>query len=388
MQILKKGIVFLLALSALFNPCPAQDSVSVYLKVYSYDWSGIPIIGATVTLQKFNISATTDSLGKCSINKRILASLPIIHQSEQPALSAKPELTSNGLCFSIAGSPQQTLISLFTLSGRKVADIVNANLASGDYRINPFSLFKTSQPYIVRARIGNQACMFKAIKCGARSAAGRVTASRLEKNETGHTSSKKAVTYDNIVVSAPHYVSETRPLDSIEGSHYFFLHASGVTGKYLDVMFTFNEIIDPLPSRLTSVWLEDANRTRVQTLFVCSWLSEAGYRLTGICPQWLGPDSSYWATQRSTNMPLVDAVTHPTPISGKNSINLPLTATQNAVRCCIEMHFSAENNILYSADLNLQSDSAEAAGTVTYVPSKMAGVDIDALSEVRFKVHK
>jgi hypothetical protein len=388
MQIFKKGGIFLWALSAFFNPCPAQDSVSVYLKVYAYDWSGIPINGATVTLPRFNISATTDSLGKCTINNRILASLPVMHQAQKPALSAKPVLTSNGLYFSIAGSPQQTLISLFTLSGKRVADIVNANLASGDYRINPFSLFKTSQPYIMRAKIGNQACTFKAIRCGNRSAVRNVSVAKLEKNEQDHAAAKKAVTYDNIVVSAPNFDPETRALDSIEGAHYFFLHAPGVAAKYLDVRFSFNEILDPLPSRLTSVWLEDANRTRLQTLFVCSWLSEAGYRLTGICPQWLGPDSSYWATQRSTNMPLVDAVTHPTPISGKNSINLPLTATQNAVRCCVEMHFSAEYNILFSADLNLQSDSAEAAGTVAYVPSKMANVDIDAISEVRFKVHK
>jgi hypothetical protein len=269
-----------------------------------------------------------------------------------------------------------------------VADIVNANLASGEYRINPFSLFKTSQPYIVRAKIGNQACTFKAIKCGARSAVRSASAAKLEKNEQHNATAKKAVTYDNIVVSAPNYVSETRPLDSLDGAHYFFLHASGVTDKHLDVTFSFNEMLDPMPSRLTTVWLEDANKTRLQTLFVCSWLSEAGYRMTGICPEWLGPDSSYWSTQRSTNMPLVDAVTHPTPISGKNSINLPLTATQNAVRCCVETHISAEYNILYAADLNLQADSSETAGAVTYVPSKMTGVDIDALSEVRFKVHK
>jgi hypothetical protein len=89
---------------------------------------------------------------------------------------------------------------------------------------------------------------------------------------------------------------------------------------------------------------------------------------------------------RQTNQPLVDAVTHPTPLYGKNTMNLPLSVNQNNVRCCIETHLSGPYQILYSTLMNLQSDSADATGAMSYIPEKLDSVDV--LRDVKFRVHR
>jgi hypothetical protein len=381
-------LLFILTVFSTPHRCGAADSLSVYIKGYVYDENGHPLKDATISLKNFNLSVSTDSLGKCTINRKVLASLPVKLPVQLPASQVKPVLRSDGLHFSIAGSPLQTMVTLFSLSGKKITDILNATLVAGNYKINLFSSVKSSQPCIVFARIGGRTFTFKAILCGSRYLPGSTPAVHLSRIATVSPVSKKAVTYDSISAAASGFESESRSLDSVEGAHYFFLHTPGSTEKHLDISFTFNELYDPAPSLLTAVWLEDTSKTILKTLYVSSWLSGAGYRMAGICPDWVGQDSTFWATQRSTDTQAVDAVTHPTPINGKNSIYTTIGNVQNTVRCCVETHIDGSNNILYSSNVNLQSDTAQATGSVTYVPGPGPAADIDVLSEVRFSLHK
>jgi hypothetical protein len=374
-------------LGTFLTPGFCGDSIEIFIKGYVFDINSRPINNALISLQNSGISAQTDSLGSCTIYKKVPAGIRASYKVQQAYLPAIPVLRPDGLYFSVAGSSQSATISFFSLSGRKIKDIAQGDFAPGNYRINPFSLPLSSQPCILRAQIGELTSIFRVAMCGVRPAIGNASIKRLEGKSPTFGLSKRAVFLDKIVASAANYDPETRPLDSTDGDHYFFLRQAGTTaGKHLDITFSFNEIQDPVPSFLTAMWLEDSNKVRQQTLFVSRWLSDEGYRRTGICPDWLGPDSTYWATERTSNTTLVDAVTHATPIKGKNSFNTIIGASQKTVRCCIETHVDGVTNILYSATMNLQQDSAEAVGTVTYVPSR--AIDIDALSTVVFKVHK
>jgi hypothetical protein len=377
-------------LFTLILPCFA-DSVEVYLKNYVYDWSGQPIKNATVSLKRLNLSATTDSLGSCIIDKFINANLPV----KQPLLRASgiamPQLKSDGLYFSISGIGLPVKVSLFSLSGKKIGDVCNTWLGSGDYRISPFLKIKSAQAYVLHARIGDQVSTYK-LPFISRHSVGFASVQKLDKNSSSQKPLKKALlhTQDSIVVSAANFAPLTRPIDSIVGSHYFSLHAPGASVKYLDVTFSFVEISQVAPSYLTTIWLEDANKNILQTLFACGWLSTDGYRQQSvslqICPDWLGSDSTRWATQRRTNQAGVDAVTRATPITGSNSLNAALGSIQGAVKCCIETHIESTYNILFSASIDLSADSAEGVGAPTYVPSRF--FDPDALSLVKFKLHK
>jgi len=369
------------------GPCQAGDSVAVFVKGYVFDMNGNPINKATILLQRSGVLATTDSLGTCTIYRQIPVNLPVKYMPLQPLVSRRPVLKSDALVFSVPGSLQQVTISLFSFSGRKITDIVRANLAPGNYRINHILPSKSSQPYILRAQIGDQVTTFKVAMQGVCLVTGSPSVATVDRNPTSAGLSKNAVLLDNIVASATNYAPETRPLDSTDGAHYFYLRPAGSTaGKHLDITFTFTDLQDPYPSFQTTVWLEDSNKVRLRTMFVCQWLSVEGYRRTGICPDWLGPDSTFWANERMTNRPAVDAVTHATPILGKNSINAIVSGVQNRVRCCIETHVDGTTNIMYSAPMDLNLDSLETGGTVTYVPSRT--VPVDALSEVAFRLHK
>jgi hypothetical protein len=378
--------IFLLILGAFTRSGTCADSIEVFIKGFAFDTNGSPVKNATVSLQKVGLSALTDSLGACTIYKKIPGDIPVLRPALQPSHFVNPILRPDGLYFSVAGPAEQATVGFFSFSGRKIKDIVKANLVPGNYKIT-LSRIASSQPYVLRAQIGCRVFVFKVSLCGIRPAVGSASVARLDNNSMTKALSKRASFQDNITVAAAGYDSMSRPLDSTDGAHYFYLRRTGSTvGKRLDITFTLNYVKNPFPSYLTAVWLENSSKVRLQTMFVSKWLSVEGYRRVGICPDLLGPDSTYWATQRTTNAPFVDAVTHATPIQGKNSINTILNGYQNPVRCCIETHVDGETNIMYSASLNPQVDSSFAPGAVTYVPSRR--IDIDALDKVTFRLHK
>jgi hypothetical protein len=364
--------------------CSAADTT--WMKVCVYDWKGIPIENASVTLQKMNITIPTDYAGESFFYKEIAINA-IKNSPFQAGKSTNPKLNARRLTFSIPKVPQKAIITLFDLSGKKVNTVFNNTLVRGTYTINPFYGLRSSQAYILHVRIGNRASAFKVVYDAHHPCIGTVSMTRVDDGQGSVSLAKTtAVLHDTLIVSADNYAMERRAVDSGDGSQYFYLHAPDSTHKQLDVSFNFNMVDDPRPSLLTVIWLEDTNKNRLQTLFVSKWLSEGGFRLGYVCPEALGPDSSYWGTARQTNQPLVDAVTHPTPLYGKTAMNLPISINQNNVRCCIETHLSGPYQILYSALMNLQSDSADATGTVTYIPQKPDYIDV--LSDVKFRVHR
>jgi hypothetical protein len=109
------------------------------------------IAGATVYLNAAKRSAVTDAAGYYSFG-----GAGINPYEKTNAVIRTPGLRSGALFFGIAGNSQNVKIELLTLTGRCVRSLVNQNLPTGNYQVNPLACQLSSQLYFIKIQIGNR----------------------------------------------------------------------------------------------------------------------------------------------------------------------------------------------------------------------------------------
>jgi hypothetical protein len=112
------------------------------------DAGGKGIAGATVRLVLAGITTSTDTNGAYS-----LGSTQNLHASLASSFATAPVIHGLSLSFGVAKT-QPVRIQLYDLTGRLVADLVNASLAPGEYRLPLVNANLAAKMYVVKARIG------------------------------------------------------------------------------------------------------------------------------------------------------------------------------------------------------------------------------------------
>jgi hypothetical protein len=387
---------------ALFGFSLAQDSVTISILGYVSDFSGIGIKGASVKIKNANLTEITrsvaDSVGIYKFdNIQILNPNAILHPVRNSTLSYRPVLRSDGLYFNAPQNTQNVRLELFTLSGRKSAELVNTTLGSGNYHVDPFTGISASQSYLLRLRIGDQVSYFKLCRAGNLHARNSLV-QKLGNEASALPPAKRAATaavIDSLIVSANGFISESRPLESYSGAHYVFLHTTAdAAKKKLTVSYTLNSgdpNIDPVPTRLTAIWVENTSNVFQKSMFVCYWLATEGYKYnvtgkeTQCCPQWR--DSTSWANTLAMDTQTVDAVTKASPNFGKCTFDYNpelLGLAAGTYKFCIETHVESPYNIEYSGSLAIGGAAGEVTpSTPAYFPTKHPAMSVDALSGVK-----
>ena len=376
----------------------AQDSVTISILGYVSDWSGNGIKGASVTIKNANLTQITDSVGFYNFKDTIIHNPnAVLHPVRNSTLSYRPVLRSDGLFFNAPQNTQNVRLELFTLSGRKSAELLNTTLGSGSYHIDPFTGISASQSYLLRLRVGDQISYFRLCRAGnLRSRTGLVQ--KLGNEASALPPAKRAATaavIDSLKVSANGFISDSRALESDSGAHYVFLRTTADASKK-KLMFAFtldqgNPLTDPMPTRLTAIWVENTSNSYQKSMFVCNWLSTEGYKYnmpgkeTQCCPQWR--DSTSWANMIATDKQAVDAVTRASPNFGKCTFDYNpdlLGLAAGTYKFCIETHVESPYNILYSSNLAIGGAAAEvtAAGPAFY-PSRDPYMVVETISGVK-----
>jgi hypothetical protein len=375
----------------------SADSLVVQLTGYVSDWAGQPIQGATCHLKNANLTVTTSNVagdpgfGYYKFDALIPNAVQVPPQ--KTSFASRPFLTSDGLYFSVHQKMLQVKIDLFTLSGRKAGELVNSNMKPGNYKVNPYSGVKTSQTYIMRARIGDQTSFFRMPLLGS-----RVASSALVQTLSGSAPAvplaKKAAVVDSLIVSLPNYATNSWPIESYSGSHYIILRTPAqMQNKVLSFTCSMNQGTsdnDPQVTLCTTIFIKDmsGNLNYRNTMFVNWWLSHEGYAYPNciVNPDWRGADTTGWANFKTNNTAFVDAITKATPIVGDNSFefnpgNFTLTAG-TPYRFCFEMNVVDQYNILYTDSITLGTQPLVRTPAITYVPSPDTAATVVGLTNM------
>jgi glucosylceramidase len=189
--------------------------------------SGTGIQGAVVSLTGSGLTTITDKNGSYSFGTAVST-----RPSESSGLNfKKPFVTNNSLAISVADEAVPVRVDLYGLSGRLVRTVVDKQLARGKYLINPYSKALSSQPYLLRVRVGNEVTIVKLSPCtieGARNAQSVMIA---DNNEKRGSFAKTAAVVDSIIAWAVGYDAGRLNIQSLKGTYDIALSRTVVAGQ-------------------------------------------------------------------------------------------------------------------------------------------------------------
>lgn len=198
------------------------------------DANGAALPNAKVALAGRKLTTTTDSEGRYAFKVQ-----PTFAR-ELPAMAAGPAPVSasgRSLRLSVRESSRLVRIDLHTLSGSRIGEVLSANLAPGDYLVNPFPERAHPGLHLVRVRMGGTAYTLKLENLAM---ADRSTADR---GSAGFGSSrpallKPATAQDTLSVIAVGFERGERAVEILTGTQDFRLPAL----KYANVPYKSGNI--------------------------------------------------------------------------------------------------------------------------------------------------
>jgi hypothetical protein len=132
----------------------------------------------------------------------------------------------------------------------------------------------------------------------------------------------------------------------------------------------------------TVVWLEDGENNYIQTIYVSDWLSNDGFSLSYVCPQWR--EIANWG---DVPEPEVDAVTSATPVIGTHEITVNCDTAgliDGNYIYAVETHIQNKYNILYKGKITIGDRADSDIAEVMYIPQAHAdSTKRNVLSDVR-----
>jgi hypothetical protein len=177
------------------------------------------IAGAAVRLVNAGITATTDANGAYSIGSTQSLLSPIAM-----AFRAVPAVRGQSLSFGVANT-QLVRIRMYDLNGRRAADLVNASLTPGEYRLGLGAAHLSSKIYVVKVELGARATVLKYthVNQGPLMPGGLV---RVHDYGAVAAAAKRAAAVDTLSVFASGYNGTKISIDSYSGTHDFILEKS------------------------------------------------------------------------------------------------------------------------------------------------------------------
>ncbi len=181
------------------------------------------ISGAIVSLPKQKVYDTTDANGAYTLTGTTGVRLS---GGVQNGLLHAPIFTQNALKFGVASVSERVRIDVYNVSGQRVASLLDREIGSGNYQINPYLAALASQIYFVKIQIGSQSSMFTMPLSNKLAAASGGILRRT--GEAGNGSlAKTAAVIDTIVVRAAGYKQTKTTISSYAGSNDIILPRVG-----------------------------------------------------------------------------------------------------------------------------------------------------------------
>ena len=116
----------------------------------------------------------------------------------------------------------------------------------------------------------------------------------------------------------------------------------------------------------TVIWLEDKHKNYLKTIYVSDWLSNDGYLLSYVCPQW--SKVANWSKVPELE---IDAVTSATPAIGRHEIILNCNAADLSYGIyyySVETHIQNKYNIVYTGKITISDVANSSVAEVIYLP--------------------
>jgi hypothetical protein len=203
---------FILGVAAAFSIHAQAISITGTIK----NQDGKAISGATVSLKKANISATTKTDGTYALTDNAVAYTP----SANIRRGQKPWIDKTNVCFCITEELSRVSVAVFDLQGRCVASVQNGLLHKGSYSLGLFPKKPASGLYLISVDIDNDRTLFKAPLFPF---SGAGISQRVIDKSTPETLAKKADAVDTLVASATGYVSTSQGIPLYTGAYDFAL---------------------------------------------------------------------------------------------------------------------------------------------------------------------
>ena len=210
-QSIRSAIMGLCITGMLSLPCSQSVSITGTVR----DQNGQPLDNVTVSLAVLGRSTTTGGDGSYSFDgNRLVRSL-----SGKGVRSTLPVLDRGLLTFGVGDRTARIRIRLFDLKGKPVATVIDADMASGDYRLVPYVPGLAARVYLLNIRIGKDAYMMKLPVLGRGTGASSSPAGKVRTADRGRAG--MVAVDDTLRLVRSGYSYEKMTIDSYAGVHDF-----------------------------------------------------------------------------------------------------------------------------------------------------------------------
>jgi hypothetical protein len=218
-----KYTMFFSAIAGMLTATSQAATVNISGTIYdSLTHKGIS--NATVTLKYApSITAVTDANGAYT-----LSGTTSVIASKKTMIEVNPVVRSSGVYFSIAGPATQTRFDLYTLQGEKVATIVDKELGSGRYRVDPAAAGFSDQFYFAKIRIGAEQYFVKLMQIARHSSSSFKTVMNIGSVNKALYKSSDQTALDTIIVTALKHRTMRTALTSLNGTMNFTIRSSNL----------------------------------------------------------------------------------------------------------------------------------------------------------------
>lgn len=176
--------------------------------------SGQGISGAKVKLAIHKDSTITNASGAYT-----LTGSPVrFFGNAQTELIRTPMFKQNVLLFGVAATSERVRIDVFDVSGRRVAGLLDREIGSGNYQINPYLPTLASQIYFVKLQTGSHAAMFTMPLANKLAAASGGVLRKIGGGADG-AMAKSAAVVDTLIVSAAGHKTVSKAISSFTGTN-------------------------------------------------------------------------------------------------------------------------------------------------------------------------
>jgi dienelactone hydrolase len=158
-----RNSAILLSLLAVILPGQARAQADVNITGTVTDNNGAALKSAKVILLNRNITATTDASGKYSLTYTSTTTKPMAGSAFANA-AVEPE--NGSLKLNLGKLREHVRVSLYSLSGTKVGEALDASLAQGSYIVNPCDGRNPSGLYLVKVQVGAENHVYKVDNVG------------------------------------------------------------------------------------------------------------------------------------------------------------------------------------------------------------------------------
>jgi hypothetical protein len=190
------------------------------------------IVGARCSLAVQKVATTTIAGGAYTL----VGNSVRFFNNAQTEIIHSPMFNQNALMFGVAGTGERVKIDVYDVSGRRVAGLLDREIGSGNYQINPYLPTLARKIYFVKLQTGSQTAMFTMPLSNKLAAAAGGILRKMGGTADGALA-KSAAVVDTLIVTATGHKKVSKPISAFIGANDVLLPATTAAGHLGFVTF-------------------------------------------------------------------------------------------------------------------------------------------------------